>query len=97
MAREIRRIGKHYFVQTPNCLFPIEPHFLFPGFQWMPSFLKVILIRHYNLGDAIRSESVKMRCVMQKEKSIMKHNYSIIGILAHPLSGQRRAVFQKLI
>lgn len=30
MAREIQRVGKRYFIQTPNKSFPIEPHFLFP-------------------------------------------------------------------
>ena len=38
LAREIRRIGKGYFVQTPNKWFPIEPHTLLP-------FLIVVLPR----------------------------------------------------
>jgi 2-polyprenyl-3-methyl-5-hydroxy-6-metoxy-1,4-benzoquinol methylase len=29
MAREIHRVGKWYFIQTPNLYFPIEPHFLY--------------------------------------------------------------------
>ena len=50
VADEIIRIGKRYFVQTPNYYFPIEPHFLCPFFQYLPSRLKVFLLCHFNLG-----------------------------------------------
>ncbi|MUL38256.1 methyltransferase domain-containing protein [Gloeocapsopsis dulcis] len=50
MANEILRIGKKYFVQTPNYYFPVEPHFLFPFFQFMPLKLKVWLITNFDLG-----------------------------------------------
>lgn len=50
MANEVNRIGKRFFIQTPNLYFPLEPHFLFPGFQFLPISLKVWLIRHFNLG-----------------------------------------------
>jgi hypothetical protein len=50
MAHEIQRIGKRYFVQTPNRYFPIEPHFLFPGFQFLPLTVKVSLIQNFTLG-----------------------------------------------
>ena len=50
MAKEIMRIGKRYFVQTPNYWFPIEPHFLFPGFQWLPASIRIWLIQRYDLG-----------------------------------------------
>lgn len=39
-AREVRRVGKSYWVQTPNKMFPVEPHFLFPFFQFMPGKLQ---------------------------------------------------------
>lgn len=50
MANEIRRVGKRYFIQTPNKYFPIEPHFLFPYFQLLPISLQTRLLMNFNLG-----------------------------------------------
>ena len=55
MADEVQRVGTgRYFVQTPNHYFPIEPHFLFPGFQFLPTAVRVFLLQHFNLGDHAR-------------------------------------------
>lgn len=50
MAEEILSFNKPYIVQTPNKYFPIEPHFLFPFFQFLPMALRVLLLQHFNLG-----------------------------------------------
>lgn len=50
LAGEIRRIGRHYFIQTPNYYFPVEPHFLIPFFQFLPVTWKTMLIKKYDLG-----------------------------------------------
>ena len=50
MASEVRRIGKRFFVQTPNKYFPIEPHFLVPGFQFLPVRVRVAMVRRWKLG-----------------------------------------------
>ena len=64
MAEEMRRVGKRYYVQTPYRYFPIEPHFLFPFFQFLPVTWRVGLLRHFHLGwigrepDRRRAESI---------------------------------------
>lgn len=50
MAEEIKRVGCHYFLQTPNRYFPIEPHFLFPLFQFFPIKFRALFIRCFQLG-----------------------------------------------
>jgi SAM-dependent methyltransferase len=35
-AREIRRVGQGWFVQTPAWSFPVEPHALLPFAHWLP-------------------------------------------------------------
>jgi len=50
MAGEIKRVGKRYFVQTPNRNFPLEPHFFFPGFQFLPLPTRIWLLQHFDLG-----------------------------------------------
>lgn len=58
MAQEIQRVGKRYFVQTPNFYFPIEPHFVFPLFHWLPMGLRVWLVTHFSLGWYGKFDSV---------------------------------------
>lgn len=50
MAKEIVRLGKYYFVQTPNRYFPIEPHFLFPFFQFLPYSVKYFILTKTKLS-----------------------------------------------
>lgn len=50
MAREVQRVGKRYFVQTPNLHFPIEPHYMFPFFQFMPVGVKTWLLMNFGIA-----------------------------------------------
>ena len=51
MADEVQRVGRRYFVQTPNRYFPIEPHFLFPWFQFLPEAVQIYLLGRFRLGS----------------------------------------------
>lgn len=50
MADEAIRVGRSYFMQTPNYYFPFEPHFLFPCFQYFPEQIKIFILTHFNMG-----------------------------------------------
>lgn len=50
MAHEVRKTAAHYWVQTPNYWFPIEPHFLTPGWQWLPEALRIGMLRRRRWG-----------------------------------------------
>jgi hypothetical protein len=50
MASEIQRVAKRYFVQTPNRYFPLEPHFLVPGFQFLPVSLRTWMVSSFDVG-----------------------------------------------
>jgi Methyltransferase domain len=50
MASEIQRVGKAFWVQTPNYWFPIEPHFHFIGWQWLPLAVRVSILRRWTCG-----------------------------------------------
>lgn len=50
MAREVQRVARAYWVQTPNYWFPIEPHFHILGWQWMPRIIRVKLLQRYRCG-----------------------------------------------
>jgi len=45
LAREMRRVGKAVFCQTPAQSFPVEPHFLMPFVHWLPRALGFQLVK----------------------------------------------------
>ena len=71
MAREVQRVGRRFFVQTPNRYFPIEPHFLFPGFQFLPLTTRAWLHCRFDLGWMRRAESAEAAMTEVKQLRLL--------------------------
>jgi len=77
MAKEVRRVGRRFFVQTPNKNFPIEPHFLFPFFQFLPFELRVWLLRNFRLGWFPRtSNKTSARQIVESIRLLDRREFS---------------------
>ncbi|MGQ0562097.1 MAG: class I SAM-dependent methyltransferase [Gemmatimonadota bacterium] len=62
LASEIRRVGGKYCVQTPHRYAPIEPHFLFPFFQFLPKRVRVLIARYFTpMGWIYRPTPAQIR------------------------------------
>jgi hypothetical protein len=54
-AEVVAEGARHHWIQTPYRYFPIEPHWVFPAFQWLPFRARVGIARRWRLGH-IRPE-----------------------------------------
>lgn len=50
MAREIQRVGKRFFVQTPNHTFPLDWRTLVPFFHFLPKGFQAWCLRQFPVG-----------------------------------------------
>ncbi len=52
-AREIARVGRRYWVQTPDRTFPVEPHLLTPGLHYLPVKLRARAARRFTVWSLV--------------------------------------------
>ncbi|MBU1862989.1 MAG: class I SAM-dependent methyltransferase [Candidatus Omnitrophica bacterium] len=63
-AKEIMRVGKNIFVQTPNKYFFIEPHVMTPFIHYLPKKIQKKIIRNFTLWGLI-TRPTKKYCAEQ--------------------------------
>ncbi len=94
MAAEIQRVGRRFFVQTPNYGFPLEPHFFFPGFHYLPLAARTWLVQRFDLGwyrripdhAAAHREVSAIRLLRRHELQALFPAATIVGERAGPLT-----------
>jgi hypothetical protein len=60
-AEEIRRVGKRYWVQTPNRRFPVEQHLLTPFVHWLPRSMQRAWVTKWTVWDWVERPSPDRR------------------------------------
>ena len=76
MAKEAMRVAKHYFIQTPNKYFPIEPHFKFPLFQFLPDGLKLFLQTKTSIINGYRYEKEYAETIIKEIRLLSRADLS---------------------
>jgi hypothetical protein len=72
MAATVRRIGRYYFIQTPNYCFPIEPHFLFPFANRLPIGVQYVVARYWPGHTRINDFSAKSKEYLRTRNRLLK-------------------------
>lgn len=73
VAREIRRLGKRYYVQSPAKAFPLEVHFMMPFIHWLPRPVGRMLARvspwRFMIGEPVSTDAYfdETRLLSKKE------------------------------
>jgi hypothetical protein len=96
MAREMQRVARAYWVQTPNFWFPIEPHFLVPAWHWLPEDARVAILRRRGVGWAGRCpDPDHARRVIQEHRLMRRNELARLFPDAQRIVGERFGGFTK--
>jgi len=83
-AREAQRVGRAFWVQTPNRWFPIEQHLFTPFIHWLPKRWQRAIVPRFNLWSALVPVSPERR------RFYLEHYLDEVRLLS---CGELRALF----
>jgi hypothetical protein len=85
-AREVARVGRRFWVQTPNRWFPVEQHLLTPLVHWLPRRWQRAVVPRCNLW------SLLVPVTPDRRRFYIDHYLSDVRLLS---AGEVRALFPK--
>nr|WP_203950355.1 class I SAM-dependent methyltransferase [Microbispora rosea] len=95
-ADAVHRLAERHWVQTPYRYFPIEPHFLFPGFQYLPVAARTALLRRWPLVHTPTSDREAARNIVMEVELLsiteMRHYFPSSEIRFERLGGLVKSV-----
>src|ERR1035441_7211938 len=83
-AREAARVGRGYWIQTPNPWFPVEQHLLTPFIHWMPKAWQRAIVPRFNLWNRLS------RVTPDRREFYIRHFLRDIRLLG---AGELRGLF----
>ena len=75
-AQEVARVGRSFWVQTPNRWFPVEQHLLTPLVHWLPKAWQHVLVPRFTVWSAVTPVTPDRR------RFYLEHYLSDVRLLA---------------
>ncbi|WP_317045591.1 methyltransferase domain-containing protein [Belliella buryatensis] len=72
MAKECMRVGKKFFIQTPNRHFPVEAHYALPFAQYLPDKLVYTILTKTKLSRLHRWRTEKAKQYLKEIRLLSK-------------------------
>ena len=60
-ANEIARVGRHYWVQTPNRRFPVELHLMLPFIHYLPKSFAQFIVNRFTVWELLARPTSEQR------------------------------------
>jgi hypothetical protein len=94
-ASMVHAMASHHWVQTPYRYFPVEPHWLFPGLQFLPQRARAWAIQRWPLSPARPNPEQALRDVLEVEllsETEMKYYFPGSELLRERVLGLTKSI-----